>query len=60
MGALCEARAIIPVLRDYPPKELELWSKHISAAQATGADPVSALPALHKDMLEQGFVAEGW
>jgi AbiV family abortive infection protein len=57
---LCEARAVTLALRDYPPPELEIWLKHVSQAKAEGTDIRFILPGLHKELLEKGFVKEGW
>jgi AbiV family abortive infection protein len=57
---LCEAQAIVHGLRDYPPEELEVWLRHAEAARAVGGDLRSMLQALHKELLEKGFVKEGW
>jgi AbiV family abortive infection protein len=57
---LCEAQAVMGALRDYPPAELKVWREHISRATQAGKNPVSALPDLHADLMEKGFVQEGW
>jgi AbiV family abortive infection protein len=57
---LCEAQAVTLSLRDYPPKELEVWSKHVSAARADRKDVRTMLPTLHKELQEKGFIKEGW
>jgi hypothetical protein len=57
---LCEAQAIISALRDYPPEELKVWREHIARASAEGKDLREALPGLYKELLEKGFVQEGW
>lgn len=57
---LCEARAIVMGLRDRSPEELELWVKHANAARDSGQSLASMLPALHKELLEKGFVQEDW
>jgi len=57
---LCEAQAVTLSLRDYPPKELEVWSKHVAAARVEGKDVRATLPALQKELLEKGFIKEWW
>ncbi len=57
---LCEAQAVISALRDYPPDELTLWHRHITRARNEGRDLHSTLTDLHKELLENGFVQEGW
>jgi AbiV family abortive infection protein len=57
---LCEAQAITLAARDYPPKELEIWFKHLGEGKASGKESLSALPALHKDLVDKGFVRDGW
>lgn len=57
---LCEAQAVMGALRDYPPAELQVWQEHVSRAIQAGKNPVSALPDLHADLMEKGFVEEGW
>lgn len=57
---LCEAQAIVHGLRDYTPEELDVWLRHAEAARAAGGDLRSMLQALHKELLEKGFVKEGW
>jgi AbiV family abortive infection protein len=57
---LCEAQAVTLALRDYPPDELKVWQKHVAHALAEGTDARSVLPELHKELLEKGFVKEGW
>lgn len=57
---LCEAQALALALRDYPPEELEVWLKHAKEAQSNGGDFRDMLEPLHKDLVERGFVQEGW
>jgi hypothetical protein len=58
---LCEARAVVSGLRDFSPAELEIWLKHVSQARAAGITEMRfVLPSLHKELLEKGFVKEGW
>ncbi len=57
---LCEAQAIALALRDYPPDELKVWLKHVDQARTEGKDFHSILPELHKELIEKGFVKEGW
>jgi hypothetical protein len=57
---MCEAQAVVSPLRDYPPDELRIWREHIAQAISAGKDSLSGLPGLHKDLLEKGFVQEGW
>lgn len=57
---LCEAQAIVHGLRDYSPEELEVWVRHAKAARELGGDLRSMLQALHKELLKEGFVKEGW
>jgi AbiV family abortive infection protein len=57
---LCEAQAITLAARDYPPEELKVWLKHAEMAKTSGTDIRSILPELHKDLLDKGFVKEGW
>jgi AbiV family abortive infection protein len=57
---LCEAQALVLALRDYPPEELEVWLQHAKEAQSKGGDFRSMLEPLHRDLLERGFVQEGW
>jgi len=56
---LCEAQALASGLRDYTPKELELWLAHAMSAHAAGRDMKEMLPALHADLVKNGFVREG-
>ena len=56
---LCEARALVPALRDYSPKELKIWLKHAEQAQ-NWASFATMLEPLHKELLAKGFVKEGW
>ncbi len=57
---LCEARTMITAMRDYPPAELEVWLKHANVAHAEGRSFASILDALHAELLQKGFVKEGW
>jgi AbiV family abortive infection protein len=57
---LCEAQAIIIALRDYSPEELKIWRDRIARAAAERKDLREALPGLYRDLLEKGFVQEGW
>jgi AbiV family abortive infection protein len=57
---LCEAQAVALALRDYPPAELQVWREHIGRASAEGRDLVSTMQGLHKELLEKGFIQEGW
>ncbi len=57
---LCEARAIVLAPRDRSPEELSVWSKHAAAARTSGKSLVAVLPDIHKELLEKGFVQEGW
>jgi len=57
---LNEARAIVLTPRDRSPEELEVWLKHTTAARASGKSLHEVLPDLHKELLDKGFVQEGW
>lgn len=57
---LCEARAIVLSPRDRLPDELEVWVKHVLAARESGKSVAAVLPDIHKELLERGFVEEGW
>ena len=57
---LCEAQAIVSGPRDRSPEELEIWVKHVSAANAQGRAIVDILPELHGELQARGFVHEGW
>jgi hypothetical protein len=57
---LCEAQATTPTPRDYPPDELGIWLKHIEKAKAERRRPDNVLPELQKELLEKGFIKEGW
>lgn len=57
---LCEARAVALALRDYSPEELKVWLKHVVQVAGTRTDVHSALAGLHKELLEKGFVKDGW
>ncbi len=57
---LCEARSIILGLRDRSPEELAVWIKHSNAAREAGKSFLAMIPDLHKELLEKGFVKEGW
>ena len=46
-------------LRDYPPEELKVWLKHAESAKARGGDYRSMLQALHKELMEKGFIGQG-
>jgi AbiV family abortive infection protein len=56
---LCEAKALVSGLRDYPPEELEVWLKHARAAQAKGEGYPAMLRPLQSELLEKGFIKEG-
>jgi AbiV family abortive infection protein len=56
---LCEAKAIIHGLRDYPPEELEIWLKHAKQAQTKGEGYECMLKPLHDELLENGILKEG-
>ena len=57
---LCEAEAMVLPLRDYSPDELGIWLKHIEKATAEHRRPDTVLPELQKELLEKGFIREGW
>lgn len=57
---LCEARAIILGLRDRTPEELSVWLKHANAGRAAGKRLADILPDVHKELLDKGFIKEGW
>lgn len=57
---LCEAQAIVHAPRDRTPEELEIWVKHVTAAHHQGKSLADVLPSLHEELLEKGFVEEGW
>ena len=57
---LCEAQALVYGLRDYPPEELEIWLKHGSAVRERGGDIRAMLKGLHQELLDKGYVKEGW
>lgn len=57
---LCEAKAIVLAPRDRSPEELEVWVKHITTAHDSDRHLAEVLPELHKELLEKGFVKEGW
>jgi AbiV family abortive infection protein len=57
---LCEAKAMAFGLRDYPPDELAIWLKHVEAAKHNQKPIRSMLPDLHKELVDKGFVKEGW
>ncbi len=57
---LCEAQAMARALRDYPPEELDVWRKHVERARGETKDIRSILAELHKELMEKGFVKEGW
>ncbi|MHB1673353.1 MAG: AbiV family abortive infection protein [Acidobacteriaceae bacterium] len=57
---LCEAKAVVSALRDHPPAELQVWRKHVFEATAKRKNLHSCLPKLHEELLEKGFVKEGW
>jgi hypothetical protein len=51
---------MVSALRDYPPGELTLWHRHVTQAKAEGKEIHLTLTDLHKELLEKGFVQEGW
>lgn len=57
---LCEAKAIVLAPRDRTPEELEVWLRHVSQARAEGHSVAAVLPDIHKELLEKGFVEQGW
>lgn len=57
---LCEARAIISGLRDRTPEELSVWLKHANEGRVAGKNLTEILPDVHRELLEKGFVKEGW
>jgi hypothetical protein len=57
---LCEAQAITLAMRDYPPEELKIWFKHVETARTNSVEIRSILPSLHQDLLDNGFIKEGW
>ncbi len=57
---LSDARAIVTALRDYPAAELEVWLKHAKQAQAKGQRTHTMLEGLQLELLEKGFIKEGW
>jgi AbiV family abortive infection protein len=58
-GRLCEAKALVSVLRDYPPDELDVWLKHAKAAQDRGFGYKQMLEPLHAELLAKGYLKEG-
>jgi AbiV family abortive infection protein len=57
---LCEARALVLAPRDRSPEELRVWVKHVSTARESGKTLAAILPEIHKELVEKGFVQEGW
>lgn len=57
---LCEAQAMATGMRDYPPQELMIWQEHMTRAASEGRSTLSALPALHQELLEKQLVQDGW
>jgi len=57
---LCEARAIVLRLRDRTPEELSVWLKHAKEGRAVGKSLADILPDVHRELLDKGFVKEGW
>jgi AbiV family abortive infection protein len=57
---LCEARAIVLAPRDRSPDELDVWVRHVTAAHDSGKSVAAILPDIHKELVERGFVEEGW
>jgi AbiV family abortive infection protein len=57
---LCEAQAIALAARDYSPQELDVWLKHFRESKLKGLDHHSILSDLRNDLLQKGFVKEGW
>ncbi len=55
---LCEARALIYALRDFPPEELEVWMKHASQAP-NELDFPSLLRFVHDDLLGKRLIKKG-
>lgn len=56
---LCEAQALVHALRDRQPRELEIIRTHIRQRKPND-DPRLTIQGLHKELLEKGFVKEGW
>jgi AbiV family abortive infection protein len=57
---LCEAQAMVTGMRDFPPEELTIWKEHISRAAQEGRSALSALPALHEELLNRKLIKDGW
>lgn len=57
---LREARAIILGLRDRTPEELSVWLKHANAGRVAGKSLADILPDVHRELIDKGFVKEGW
>lgn len=57
---LCEARAIVLAPRDRSPAELDVWMRHVAAARDSGKSVAAILPDIHKELVERGFVEQGW
>jgi len=57
---LCEARSLVPALRDSPPEELEIWLRHAKRMRAEGRQVTDMIPGLHEDLEAAGFVEPGW
>jgi AbiV family abortive infection protein len=57
---LCEARAIVLAPRDRSPEELDVWVKHVNMAKAAGRSLADVLPDIHRELVEKGFIEEGW
>ena len=51
---------LLGALSEYPPEELKIWLKHARKAQKKGENFASMLEPLHKELLDKGFVEEGW
>lgn len=58
-GALAEATLLFGYLRDYPPKELEVWKKHVSLAKKQGLRFDEILKPLQDELLKEGFIKDG-
>jgi AbiV family abortive infection protein len=56
---LCEAQALALNQRDRPPAELEIWSRHVKAAEEKGLDVATMHSGLYRELLDKGFVSEG-
>lgn len=57
---LCEARAIVLAPRDRSPEELEIWVRYLATARDSGKSVAAILPELHKELVDKGFVEQGW